>query len=1473
MRTLWIYANDFVYYYPIEKEKELTIGKEKNQTITLNTLSDHTKLTVKMTAPDISIYLKEQLLCNLSHMQSFSKQIDGHSIRFLYTNEEPKTERYYVGKQTAFSVSGNDVIQIDKELSHSEGLRFVKYNDSWSVYPSSTDVYINGKKQLSPSPLNTGDQIMDECHTFSFIQNDIFEVTAYRPIESALPTITVPTSKIAENYPFYRRTPRMIYELPKEKVSLSFPSQKNEDHHRGLLLVVLPPLIMLIALAIMAFIQPRGIYIVVTLLMFIVSIVTSSVQFVKDKKQQLKREKKRIDVYQKYLEAKRAHLHELASEQRTVMEYHFPSFEQMKGLTSSLSDRIWERSLKSHDFLQFRLGTGTVESSFQIDFNANDLANRELDDLIEQSQQLENTYSHLQDLPMIADLAKGPLGIVGQEPIVKRELHQMIGQLAFFNSYHDLRIVLIFHQENYQEWEWMKWLPHFTLPHMQAKGFIYDDQTKDQLLNSLYELIRERELNDEENVLYRPHMLFVVLNQDLLVDHKIMEYLEKNLHDIGISTVFAAKSKEELHEEIATLVRYVNPFEGDILIENKRAIKRSFKMDKHYRVSNEKFARELKALNHQIGFTNSIPESISFLEMLDVHDMSQLPIATNWREHEAKSSLAVPIGVKGVNEVVELNLHERAHGPHGLLAGTTGSGKSEFLQTYILSLAVHFHPYEVAFLLIDYKGGGMAQPFRSLPHLLGTITNLDGSKNFSARALASIKSELKRRQQLFDTFNVNHINDYNDLVKNHIAAIPMPHLFLICDEFAELKTEEPEFIGELVSAARIGRSLGVHLILATQKPGGIIDDQIWSNTNFRIALKVQNASDSKDILKNSDAAAISVTGRGYLQVGNNEVYELFQSAWSGAPYLEDTSDAESEVAIIADLGLIPLSNVESKKTSKRQEQTEIDMIVHEIEQVQKELKIDKLPSPWLPPLKELIHQDDAVCDDPMKIPIAMVDEPELQKQSPYYYEMIKDGNIAIFGSAGYGKSTTALLILLSMARNFSPEEIHYYILDFGNGALLPLASLAHTADVFTVDDHRKIEKFLKRIRLEMASRKKVLQKKQVNTIQMYNQIAEKQLPLLFITIENFDFIKEELPDIEMILNQYVRDGQSLGIYFIFTATRINAIRSGMMNNLKTKIVHYLLDHTEAASVLGRLPYLPEPIPGRSIIKKESAYFSQVFIHAEGKDDFERFENVKQVIQIYNEKYKYAMKPEPIPMLPDRLTTVDMQKYISSENPKLQIPIGLEEENVTPVCLNLHQVNHCLIVGPSQSGKTNICKFIVEALLKEDIQYFGIFEAFQKNFTHMAHLDYLSYLSTKEEIAEWIETVEEILTYRAENEDNLQEHPPIVLLIDGYSFFQNIVDSRLQERLSKLIKNYTNIGFTLIVTGSNNDFSKGYDAFTNELKQLRQGILLMKKSDQTIFNLPFDRKEREIHNGFGYYVKNGQASFIQIPLVVESGVTI
>ncbi|MCL2354728.1 MAG: FtsK/SpoIIIE domain-containing protein [Oscillospiraceae bacterium] len=270
--------------------------------------------------------------------------------------------------------------------------------------------------------------------------------------------------------------------------------------------------------------------------------------------------------------------------------------------------------------------------------------------------------------------------------------------------------------------------------------------------------------------------------------------------------------------------------------------------------------------------------------------IEQLNSLERWRQNNAVLSLKAPLGIDSSGMPILLDVHEHAHGPHGLIAGTTGSGKSEFIITYVLSLAVNYHPDDVAVILIDYKGGGLAGAFKkgnvALPHLVGTITNIDTVE--LQRSLTSIQSELRRRQALFNEARDRvdegtlDIYKYQKLYHEGVIDEPIPHLLIICDEFAELKTQQSEFMQELIRVARIGRSLGVHLILATQKPGGIVDDQIRSNSKFGICLKVNDRGDSNDVIKRPDAASLTKAGQFYMQVGNDEYFALGQSGWAGA---------------------------------------------------------------------------------------------------------------------------------------------------------------------------------------------------------------------------------------------------------------------------------------------------------------------------------------------------------------------------------------------------------------------------------------------------------------------------------------------------------------------------------------------------------------------------------------------------------------
>ncbi|MFS0576294.1 type VII secretion protein EssC [Sporosarcina sp. 179-K 3D1 HS] len=1483
MLELWLFYDRHSQRIQVNEYdfKRLTIGPSVEDDVTMLTFPFPRGPIVMEEGKDGFVIRENgELLGVLKKEEKVSILRKGRVLDLYLTSAISREKSYFIGFEKEISFDCRNDLAICHLLDHGfpdrpgGSFSLLKTSSGWRIeMGGDSQLYRNGEQLEGHPILELGEVVQWETMEIRLLEEDVLAIRSVGSYQTVLPEFELPKSEMADLYPEYRRTPRMIYELPDDKVNLTFPTQENDHLGRGLWLIVAPPLVMLIVLGLVAILIPRGIFIIISITMFTVTLITSTFQYFNDKKRRKQSEEKRKRVYTAYLQNMREELYALSKKQKDVLDFHYPSFEQMKHMTGQLSGRIWEKTLDSHDTLEFRLGTGSVPSSYHISMSSGDLANRETDDLLEQSQKMESAFKEIANAPITAGLAKGTIGLIGKESILRKELNQLLGQLAFFHSYHDMRFIYIFKHADYPKVKWMKWLPHFTLPHMHAKGFIHNEQTRDQLLSSLYEMIRERDLDENKGkVIFSPHLVFVVSDYQLIAEHIILEYLEgKNLEELGISVIFTASAQERIPENAKTLVRYLNEREGEMIMDAKRAVRVPFRLDAVEDGTNERFARMLKTLNHQVGMVSSIPKMVSFLELYGVKEVEQLPIDYLWMTNESAKSMAVPIGFKGNSDVVELNLHEKAHGPHGLLAGTTGSGKSEFLQTLILSLAVNFHPHEVAFLLIDYKGGGMAQPFRKIPHLLGTITNIEGSKNFSMRALASINSELKRRQILFDRYGVSHIDHYTTLYKEGKTPEPMPHLLLISDEFAELKSEEPEFIRELVSTARIGRSLGVHLILATQKPGGVIDEQIWSNARFRVALKVQDESDSKEILKNNDAASITVTGRGYLQVGNNEVYEYFQSAWSRASYMEETFEGEDEVAIVTDLGLYPLSGIQTRSDRNKSKITEIEVVTDRIVQTQEELGIRKLSSPWLPPLALRIERKAEADTNPFEVPIGMIDEAEKQSQSPISYRVMEDGNVGVFGSPGYGKSYSLLTLLLGIGERLSPEKAHFYILDYGNGSLLPLRQLPHTADYFTLGEDLKRHKLIKRITDEIAKRKRAFQQAEVSHISMYNEVASEPFPLWYLVIDNYDIVREEMEETEMLMNQFGRDGQSLGIYIFVGATRAQSVRQSLMNNLKTKIVHYLMDPSEAYGIVGRLPFELEPFSGRAVIKKEEAYFSQLYLPAQGETDWDVLESVREAVQATKAKYRDYPEAEPIPMLPLELTTNNFFDYINRPVPVGQLPIGLDEDSVQPVLLDFTKTNHCLLIGQPQRGKTNLLKLLLHQLAKQEKGFIGIFDSFDRGLAEFGKDDDVDYLESKEQLIDWLQVVE---LYFERTEaiylENLRNGKPNTILpsffiIDGYTRFLQTVDIGIQDRLAKLMKKYTHLGLNIIVSITNAEITKGYDTFTNELKLIRQALLFMRKSEQTLYTLPYERKEPELPLGYVHYVLNGYDQKVLTPL--------
>ena len=521
-------------------------------------------------------------------------------------------------------------------------------------------------------------------------------------------------------------------------------------------------------------------------------------------------------------------------------------------------------------------------------------------------------------------------------------------------------------------------------------------------------------------------------------------------------------------------------------------------------------------------------------------------IKRNYDGNDITKELLAPIGITSKGRKTVLDLHEKGAGPHGLIAGTTGSGKSELLTTLILSLAMRYPPDKLAFFLIDYKGGGMSNLFSKIPHLIGSISNL--SKAVSKRAMISLRSENLRRQRIFADCSVNNINDYTRLYEEGHVAEPLPHVLIIIDEFAELKKEEPEFMDCLISVSQTGRSLGMHLILATQKPSGVVDDRIRSNSGFRIALRLLDRADSMDILGLPDAASLNGRGRALLMTSNKEAPECFQSGYA----MGSATDHGGEIRIYKDLLCEDEIICDEKGNGRRDEDVHswYELVLEAICSVAAGRNNAKPSKLWLPELPEVISDEAAY---------AVFDDPYEQTYRRAVYDPASCGHLLISGRSGSGRSETVKSILWKMKSGRA-----VYVIDRAGGILKEIAGQPFCGGYVPCDDRENVLRMLLFVEEEISLRRKM------------TSDERSALPVIIIVAEEIGEIKRgaegETETAELLL-RILRTGAGVKVYLV--ATDRAEPDAGMAGYFDTILL--LGDHdTYAASSI--LKVSPRDIP-------------------------------------------------------------------------------------------------------------------------------------------------------------------------------------------------------------------------------------------------------------------------------------------------------
>lgn len=1120
-----------------------------------------------------------------------------------------------------------------------------------------------------------------------------------------------------------------------------------------------------------------------------------------EKKRRYKKEELRQKKYREYLNKVKDNIDEACCLQETILNENHVTIYDCEARIKEKRHNLWERFLGQNDFLRVRVGNGDGILDAEISYSERKFTLDD-DNLQEELYTLCETEKPLHNIPITYSLLENCIsGVIGERKQVVEFAKGLIIQLSALYGYDEVKFIFIYDKEEESEFGFVKWLPHVWNDDNKFR-FIATNSNEVKELSAYFERIIEsrEEINSSDMDDVKPYYIIFSMSKALAVRAEMIKTLLAKKDNLHISIITFYNELRNLPKE-CTMVVELNGNSGRLFDKNDISGK-STEFIPDINISQDPLALSVALANTSLDTATTsykLPDMITFMELFGVGNVEHLNVLNRWKENDPTKSLEAAVGVDTYGEPFMLDLHEKFHGPHGLVAGMTGSGKSEFIITYILSLAVNYHPNEVAFILIDYKGGGMAKSFENLPHTAGIITNLDGGA--IKRSLVSIESELKRRQAIFAEVSkrvgVSNIDiyKYQKLYREGSVSEPLQHLFIISDEFAELKTQQPEFMTQLVSAARIGRSLGVHLILATQKPSGVVDDQIWSNSKFRVCLKVQGRADSMDMLKRPDAAELTDTGRFYLQVGYNELFELGQSAWSGAPYYPSDTvvrEKDNSVVVIDKNGHpIKIVKLDKRRSMFRNAKKQLDVITDYLRGIAEDEGI-KIKPLWLDPIPARIILDqvkkkynttvEKFVLDPV---IGEYDDPAHQRQCVLRLPISKEGNTVIYGVAGCGKTTFLNGMIYSLIQDHTPEEVNIYILDFASETLRAFAKAPHVGDVVLSYETEKVGNLFKMLHAEIERRKKLFAD-YGGDYASYIKSSGKTLPSIVIVINNFAAFTELYDEKEEAVSYLSREGTKYGLYFVLTALGTGAVRFRLLQNFNQLLVLQLNDETDYSTVVGKTDGLfPSKNKGRGLIKRDELYEFQL---ASLTDDEVPFAFIQETCKELAEKWE-GETARKVPILPDKVNVEFLDEYIDT-NKKLNIPVGVEKNS-----LNVHYYPfHTAYINMIMSAGMEYQEFVADliTLIGTSTEVNSI--VFDMPKIVGAATGAMNVFTAAKECEDQIAKLFELVLYRnnaykeaLESDDKVEDFEYLFVVINSLSMLKAALSDQGKEKLALILE--------------------------------------------------------------------------------------
>ena len=1425
------------------------------------------------------------------------------SLLYVYNENDPNYTSYQITEDGEYSI-GSDMgqnIVLDNEFIAPIHAYLIKDDKGISIKTNDNKygIYVNNNK-VSNKRLESGDSVFILGYTIIVLRDYIImnegaqvKTSSIRkkslPVyeEELLKTVEDDNATIYSENDYYSRQPRFTTSLSKEELKIDSPPGKVEEDDTPVLYTIGPMITMTMTSAVSMSTSIANLMngqgnkssaipaIVISLAMITSTILWPSLMRKYQKKKQRKKEAERQKKYTDYLAEKRNKIISARSNQHQILTENFPDPKDLQNIVVNRKRNLWERQIDSEDFMHVRIGIGNVPLQLQISYAMEDFTMIE-DNLKDELNRLTESAKDVPACPVtISLIERNKLVLIGETAYKETMLKSILLQLSVYHAYNDLKLVFMINDTTSEMWENFKILPHTWSDSKDIRFFAntYDEMSKISFYLEQVYTARKYSDNDgkqvENDISYRnvrPYYLIIVDNIKKNKNVEIINKILKEPNNLGFGLLV-------LNDGISNLPNECNDFltaDGDnsAIIKNdlNKNNQQKFKMDNIDGINFGLICEKLSNIPIKSNQAfDDLKSSVGFLEIYKVGKVEQLNVLDRWQHSDPINSLSVPIGIKADGELFTLDLHEKFHGPHGLIAGMTGSGKSEFIITYILSMCLNFSPEEVSFVLIDYKGGGLTGAFENkltgirLPHLAGTITNLDTAE--IKRSLSSIQSELKRRQELFNEVKLKlnestlDIYKYQQLYRSGLIKEPISHLFIISDEFAELKSQQSDFMQELISTARIGRSLGVHLILATQKPSGIVDDQIWSNSKFKVCLKVQERADSMDVIKRPDAVTLQKAGRFYLQVGYNDYFAIGQAAYAGTKYIPKdkiNKILNRDVSFINNIG----DTIKNVETVKREEVVSLGEELPNILKyicnsaktknlVAKKLWLDKIPAEIF--TTNLIKKY-AFQAKPWEIKAVLgeYDDPNNQKQGILTLDFNDGGNTLIYGSSG--KEILLSSLIYSLIINHSSDEINIYIIDFGSEMFGTFQAAPQVGDVVFINESEKLTNLFNKISKELDRRKKLFSDYN-GSYNLYIKNSGKTLPQIIIILNNYEALNENYEDYIDVISSLTREGEKYGISFVISATGVNAVRGKTSQNFNKQFCLLLNDPNDYMAILGSTHgMVPSEIEGRGLFRADGNLYEFQSAYPYKWDEINTF--IKNVCARLNEKVK--KKAEKIAILPDHVRLIDVSNSIRDLR---RIPIGIKKDTLeistfdfakSPISLVSAQDSSMIekficSLGQVFQNTFNVELFMVDA--NDSVRDSAIYKNYyNENFNEVYNI--LNKLSTTD----------------------LNKN--YVFIICGIEEFLSAFDQDTQRKIKTLfsnIKNKKNIRIVMADSVSKLKMFEYEDFFRNCVQAINAIWIGSGITDQyTIKCSTYNRETRsQIPVDFGYNVDKGNANLIKL----------